>query len=100
MWGDKIISGIVKLQYLEELNLIMGMRTSWCERFAGLKNLKSLDWLYYYIRISDLGHWDPMTLTEIIEQSHVQAGKHLDEAFTEFAHKPHISLRWGRMGNY
>jgi len=78
----------------------MGMRTSWCERFAGLKNLKSLDWLYYYIRISDLGHWDPMTLTEIIEQSHVQAGKHLDEAFTEFAHKPHISLRWGRMGNY
>jgi hypothetical protein len=97
LWGDKIISAIVKLQYLEELNLIMGMRPSWCDRFAGLKNLKSLDWLYYYIRFSDLGHRDPITMTEIIERCHVQAGKHLDEAFTEFPHKPDISLRYGRM---
>jgi hypothetical protein len=95
VWGDMIISAIVNLEYLQELVLAMGMRTSWCERFARLKNLTSLDWSYYYIQNSDLGVLpDLVTTEEIRERSLVQAGNLLDEAFVEFVPKPRVSLRW------
>ena len=94
VWGDMITSAIVKLRYLKELELTMGMRASWFDRFSRLKNLKSLTLEYYYIEYSDLGHLsNPVTLVEIRDRSLVQAGNLLDEAFTAFAHKPHVSLR-------
>jgi hypothetical protein len=63
-WTEAIISEVLKLQYLDCLVLVMGLRMTWCERFAALKNLRILN--YYYFHYDDLGLESP--ITESFEQ--------------------------------
>jgi hypothetical protein len=42
--SEPIIRGITNLQYLETLRLKGPIRISWCDRFAQLRNLKSLEY--------------------------------------------------------
>jgi hypothetical protein len=95
-WTDAIISEMLKLQYLSCLVLVMGLRMTWCERFAALKNLTILH--YGYFHYDDLGLESPITETfeQIAKESQTRVGNHFDEAFAGFVSKPFVSLHMRR----
>jgi hypothetical protein len=92
-WTDAIISEMLKLQYLDCLVLMMGLRMTWCERFAALKNLTILH--YDYFHYDDLGLESPITETfeQIAKESQARVGNQFDEAFAGFVSKPFVALR-------
>jgi hypothetical protein len=73
--------------------LEMGLRMTWCERFAALKNLRILS--YDYFHYDDLGLESPIneTFEQIAKESQARVGNHFDEAFAGFVSKPFVDLR-------
>jgi hypothetical protein len=89
--ADEIISRIVLLHDIQNLELALGLRKAWCTRFGLLKNLRSLS--YNYLDYEELELQDSSNSTRItMAESHARVGKLLDEAFVEFEHKPTVKL--------
>ena len=95
-WTEAILSEILKLQYIDTLILEMGLRMTWCERFAALKNLTGLH--YDYFHYDDLGLESPITepFEQIAEESKARVGNHFEEAFAGFVSKPFVGLHMRR----
>ena len=91
--GDTIISGIVRLPQLQMLKLTMGLRISWCEHFAQLKNLKSLVYNYIDLDLHELcSTMERGDFLPLLDEARPRLVRLFDDAFKDSLPKPHVAL--------
>ena len=97
---EPIFTAITNIPTLQNLELEMGIKPSWCQRFTMLTNLKSLTLLLWFVDFDDyptalnlyLKYWDRHEYI-MSKDRKVEIRAALDSVFAEFPHKPLITIR-------
>ena len=85
MMFEPIFMAITSIETLQRLRLKIGMKPSWCQRFATLKNLQTLHLFPLFVEFDDAGALSAPFRREVDGNKIITA---LDSVFAEFPCKP------------